>query len=120
MLPSSWRCDFASALLFTIVQPLDTHGLPSYQALAQGLGYMQLDAQEAFLSFLATLLDLVKSSLTWVSLISLENWLARLPKGLENPDAHMKLRRILGTRKPQLNLELFAAELPMVVTVTSF
>ena len=119
MLPSSWRCDFASALLFSIVQPLNMHGIPTYQYLAKGLLYMSLDAREAFLPFITTLLNLVKSSLTWASLTSLENWLVRLPGWLENTDARMKLRHILGTRKPQLNLELFAAELLMAVTVTS-
>ena len=72
MLPSSWRHDFASALLFSIVQPLDAHGLPSYQVLAKDLKYMPSDAQEAFLPFLATLLNLAKSSLTWSSLTLLE------------------------------------------------
>jgi hypothetical protein len=80
---------------------------------------MALDARQAFLPFLATLLKLVKSSLTWVSLTSLENWLARLPESLENQDAHTKMKYILATRRPQLTLELFATELPMAVTVTS-
>ena len=35
MLPSSWCCNFASALLFSIVQPPDTHGFPPYQCFAQ-------------------------------------------------------------------------------------
>ena len=118
MLSSSWRCAFASALLFSIVQPIDIHRLPAYQYFAEALVYMPPDAREAFLPFLATLLKLVKYNLTWVSLTSIENWLARVPEGLENPDAHTKLRHILATRKPQLTLELFSAELPMAVTVT--
>ena len=120
MLPSSWCRDFASALLFSIVQPLNLQGLPAYQCLAEAHKYVPLDAREAFLPFLATLLNLVKSSLTWVSLTSLENWLANLPEGLEDQDAHSKIRDILATRKPQLTLELFATELPMAITVTPF
>ena len=81
---------------------------------------MPPDAREAFLPFLASLLKLVKYSMTWASLTSLENWLARLPEGLENPDAHTKLRDIMATRRPQLTLELFSAELPMAVTVIPF
>jgi hypothetical protein len=118
-LPSSWCCDFASALLFSIVQPLDTHGLPAYQCLAEAYGIMLHDEQQAFLLFLATILKLVKSSLTWVSLTSLENWLARLPANLENQEAQTKMRHILATRKPQLTVEFFATELPMAITVTS-
>jgi hypothetical protein len=119
MLPSSWCCDFASALLLSIVQPLDMHGLPAYQCLAEAHEQMSLDERQAFLPFLATLLKLVKSSLTWASLTSLENWLARLPDSLENQNACAEMRQILATRKPQLTLELFATELPMAVTVTS-
>ena len=77
------------------------------------------DAREAFLPFLATPLNLVKSRLNWVSLTSLENWLERLPEGLENQDVPTNLRRILATRKPQLTLEFLAAELPMAVMDTS-
>jgi len=119
VLPSSWCCDFASALLFSIVQPLGMHGLPAYQCLAEALEQMSLDERQAFLPFLANLLKRVKSKLTWVSLTSLENWLAQLPERLENPDAHSKIRDILATRKPQLTLEFFATELPMAVTVAS-
>ena len=119
VLPSSWCREFASALLFTIVQPLDTNGLPAYQCLGEAHRYMSRDAPKAFLPFLATLLNLVKSSLTWVSLTSLENWLADLPERLENQEAHTKIQDILATRKPQLTLELFATELPMAITVTS-
>ena len=119
MLPLSWRCDFASALLFSIMQPLGKHGLPAYQCLTEDHRLMPINMGPELVPFLATLLNLVKSSLTWVSLTSLENWLARLPEGLENQDAHAKLRHILATRKPQLTLEFFAAELPMAVTVPS-
>ena len=119
MLPISWCRDFASALLFSIVQPVGGHGKPAYQCLAEGYEDMSLDTWEASLPFLATLLKLVKSSLTWTTLTSIENWLARLPETLENQDAHAKMIHILAIRKPQLTLELFAAELPMAVTVTS-
>ena len=115
MLSSSWRHDFASALLFTVVQPLDTDGLPAYQCLAESHKYLPLDWQQAFLPFLATLLELIESSLTWDSIISLENWLAKLPERLENQDAHTQMEVILVTRKQQLvteNLGIFA-ELPM-------
>ena len=121
MLPPSWCRDFASALLFSIVQPAGGYAQPAYQCLAEGHEYMLLDEGEAFLPFLATLLKLVKSSLTWVTLTSIENWLARLPEGLENQDAHTTMEHILATRKQQLQqltLEFFA-ELPMAVTVTS-
>jgi len=119
VLPSPWCHDFASALLFSIVQPLDIHGLPAYQCLAEAYVFMSLHDQQAFLPFLARLLKLVKSSLTWASLTSLENWLVQLPESLENKAAHTKMRRILATRKPQLNLEFLATELAMAVTVTS-
>jgi len=119
VLPLSWRRDFASALLFSIVQPRDIHGLPAYQYLAEAHEHMSLDEQQAFLPFLATIVKLVLSSFTWVSLTSLENWLARLPERFENKDAHTKMKHILATRKPQLTLELFATELPMAATVTS-
>ena len=119
MLPISWCCDFASALLFSIVQPVGGHGKPAYQCLVEGHEDMSLDTGEAFLPFLATLLKLVKSSLTWATLTSIENWLARLPERLENQDAHAKMIHILAIRKPQLTLELFVTELPMAVSVTS-
>ena len=116
MLPPPWRRDFASAILFSIVQPLDTHRLPAYQCLAKS---HKFGSHDAFLPFLATLLDLVKSSLTWVNLTSLENWLGDLPEEPENQDAQTKIRDILASRKPQLTLELLEAELPMAITVTS-
>jgi hypothetical protein len=119
ILPSSWCCNFASAFLFSIVRPPDMHGILAYQYLAEAYVDMPLEERQAFLSFLSTLLKLVKSSLTWVSLTSLENWLAQLPASLENQEVHTKMKQTLATRKPQLTLELFATELPMVVTVTS-
>jgi hypothetical protein len=119
VLPSPWCYDFASALLFSVVQPRDMHGLPAYQCLAEAHERMLLVERRAFLPFLATLLELVNSSLSWVNLISLENWLARLPASLKNADAHAQMNHILATRMAQLNLEVFATELPMDVTVTS-
>ena len=119
MLPTSWCYTFASALLFSNVYPLGKHGRPAYQCLAETHRIMSLDEREAFLPFLATLLKLVKSSLTWPTLTSIETWLAQLPEGLEDRAAHTKMRRILATRKPQLTLEFFEIELPMTVTVTS-
>ena len=76
---------------------------------------MSLDAREAFLPFLATLLSLAESSLNWCRLTSFENWLAVLPEGLENQDAQTKMRDILATRKPQMTREFLETELPMDV-----
>ncbi len=114
-LPSSWRHDFASALMFTVVQPLDMDGLPAYQCLAKSHEYLSFDKKQAFLPFLATLLELIKSTLTWDSIISLENWLSQLPEYLENQDAHTQMEGILATRKQQFAQEIlgFFAELPM-------
>ena len=87
-------------------------GLPAYQCLADtGDGI----SSEALLPFLATLLELVKSNLTWDSTISLENWLARLPEEFYNQDAHIQIEGILATRKQQLLEETLGcfAELPM-------
>ncbi len=76
---------------------------------------MAFDERHAFLPFLATLLELTKSSLSWGSIISLENWLAELPEGLENQDARTQMDSILATMKQEFvegNLGFFA-ELPM-------
>ncbi len=115
MLPSSWCYDFASALLFTVVQPPDIDGLPAYQCLAKSNEYLSLDMRKAFLPFLATLLELFKSCLTWDSISSLENWLAHLPEWLSNQDAHTQMEGILATRKQQLVTDTlgYFAELPM-------
>ena len=115
MLPSSWRHDFASALLFTVVHPLDTDGRPAYQCLAISHTYLAHDLQMAFLPFLAILLEVTKYSLNWYSIIPLEHWLANLSELLENPGAHTHIMGILAARKEQLVkeiLDLFA-ELPM-------
>ena len=115
MISSSWCHDFASALLFTIVQPPDTHGNPAYQCLAEAHKYMSLDERQALLPFLSTLLELAKSSLTWGSIISAESWLTQLPESLENQDAHAHMEDILTSRKQQLQEEnlAFLEELPM-------
>ena len=115
MLPSSWCHDFASAVLFTVVKPLEADWLPAYQCLEEANIDMSLKGRQAFLPFLATLLELIKYRLTLDSIISLENWLAQLPARLENQDAHAQMEGILATRKQQLpeeNLGFFA-ELPM-------
>ena len=111
MLPSSWCCDFASAFLFLIVHPLSTHGLAASQYLAEPSGYTGSTELEAFLSFLGTLLGLIKSSLTWARLTSFENWSARLV----NPRAHAQMEVILTAVKLQFMEETlgFFAELPM-------
>jgi hypothetical protein len=114
-LPSSWCCDFALAFLSSISHPLDGHGLLSHRFLYECANHFRIDDRQAYLSFLATMLELIKSSLSWDRLTSLENWLARLPQGLKNHKAHTKLKRILAISKHQLveeTLGLFA-ELPM-------
>ncbi len=90
-------------------------GLPAYQCLAKYYEFVSPYEIQEFLPFLATLLELTKSSLTWDSIISLENWLARLPKLLDNQDAHSQMESKKATRKHQLVEEILAlfAELPM-------
>ena len=80
-LPSSWCCDFASALLFSIVQPPNTHGLPAYQCFAQAFDANDTEIPdigqefwlEEFIPFLSSLLELITSSLTSARLTSLED-----------------------------------------------
>ena len=115
MLPSSWCHDFASALLSTVVRPLDLDAFPAYQCLADAQSIMAFDERQAFLPFIATLLELTTSSLSWGSIIPFENWLAKLPEDLENPDAQTKMESVLATRKQEIldaNLGCLA-ELPM-------
>ena len=112
VLPSSWCYEFASALLLTVVKPADTHGLPAYQFLAESHAYIPLDQRQALLPFLATLFTLIESSLTRDSIISLGNWLARLPESLENQDAQTQMEGILDNKKAQISFG-FLAELPM-------
>ena len=104
MLPSSWRCDFASAFLCSIFQPLDMYGHPGYEFLADNIGYMIFHAPQAFLPLLASMLELTKSSLALNRLNLLEHWLAQQ---LERPeyrhqDAHTQIAQILTTRRQEL------------------
>jgi len=89
------------------------HGHPAYQILLGG--WWSPDDQQETLSFLATLLELIKSRLTWPSLTSLENWLAKPSEGLENQGAYTQIQHFLATMKQQLENETlgFFAELPM-------
>ena len=115
MLPSSWCCEFASAFLFSIVHLDGMHGLPAYQCFASDDRFMVSDERQAFLLFLATTLDLVKSSLTWGRLTSIEDWLAQFPVALENQGARTQIKHILATMKPQILEKTlgFFTELPM-------
>src|SRR5258706_9186982 len=115
LLQSSWCHEFASALLFPVVQSPDVNGLPAYQRLADAHAWMTFDEKQAFLPFLTTLLELTKSSLMRDSIVSLGNWLDELPESLENQDAHTQMEAILAIRKRQFveeDLGCFA-ELPM-------
>ena len=113
MLPSSWCSDFASAFLFSIVQPRCWIGCPAYQHLAQAFEPEREEIDEPeFFSFLETMLLLVESKLTLGKIASLEDWLA---EGLTNRDAIARIELILATKQQQLvneNLGLFT-ELPM-------
>ena len=114
-LPSSWCHGFASAFLFSIVQLQDELELPAYQCLAEPIRFLPFDEQQALLSFLATMLELTKSSLTWATLTSFESWLSQLPEGLKKHDTHAQMDHILVARTQQLveeNLGYFV-ELPM-------
>jgi len=113
VLPSSWCREFASALIFSTVSSIYVHDVPAYQLLADS--DLSLDEQLVFLPFLATLLEPIKSRMTWANLTSLENWLAELSEGHENQGAHTQVQHILGTMKQQLVEETlgFFTELPM-------
>ena len=104
MLPSSWCHDFASAFLFFIVH-LGTDWFPAYRWLAEAIGFTRFDEPQTFLPFLVTMLEFIKSSLTWDNIISLENGFADLPESLENQDAYTQMQSILVTRKQQLQEE---------------
>ena len=114
-LPSSWCRDFASTFLFSTVHPANMHGVPAYQFFAKFIYQRPSDGEWEYLPFLATMLWLVKSSLTWARLTSLETWLANIPEMLENQDAHAQMEYILATRKQELAEESlgFFTELPM-------
>jgi len=114
-LPSSWCCDFASALLFYVVNPPGTHSLPAYQYLAEPNESTESVEVEAFLGFLGTLPGLITSGWTWTRLTSFEDWSAQRLMHLENPAAHAQVEVILAAVKQQLMEETLAlfAELPM-------
>ena len=116
MLPSSWCHDFTFALLLTVVSPPCEFELPAYQYLF-GLGQILPlgDKVCELLPFLATLLEPIKSSLTWASLCSIENWWALLPRYSEIHVGRAQIRDVLATAKRQLQEEnlVFFAELPM-------
>ena len=105
ILPTSWCRDFASAFLFSIIHPLDGNELPAYQVIDESIRLIATDERQEYLIFLATMLELIKSGLSWDSVMSLENWLARLPEILENHNAHTQLEHILATRRQQLTEE---------------
>ena len=115
MLLPSWCHDFASALLFTVVHPLDAGGRPAYQLFAESHESMSFDGQRELLPFLATLLELIKSSLTWDRIVSLDNWLTELPESFGTQDAHTRIGGIMAMRKQRLQQENsdFLAQLPM-------
>jgi len=115
MLPSSWCCEFASASLFTTVHPDGMHEVPAYHAYAVHCRFLAPSERQASVHFLATMLDLIKSSLTWGRLTSVEDWLPNLPVALEHQDAHTQIEHILAIRKQQLVEEAlwFFEELPM-------
>ena len=123
MLPSSWCCDFASALLFSIVQPPDTHGFPAYQCFAQAFDEAYTDnpyiAQvywlKPFIPFLASLLELITSSLTSARLTSLEDWWSHTPDESKDQESRTQMEHILINTKLQFaEVALgFFQELPM-------
>jgi len=115
ILTSSWRHHFASAFLFSIVRSDDMHWLPAYQCLVVDAATMPFERLSAFIPFLTTMLELIKSTLTWATLTSLEDWLANLPGAFENRDAQTQIEHILATMKPQILEETLAffTELPM-------
>ena len=109
-LPSSWCCHFASALMFFIVQLPDTHGLPAYQCFAQASAQTSAKNRQfdhpwglrGFLSFLATLLEHTKFSLTWTSLTSLETWWSQTPDEHKNQESRTQMEQILVATKQHL------------------
>ena len=108
-LPSLWCFDFASAFLFSIYHPPRGDELSVHEFLGNSISLMAVDERRAYLLFLATMLEHIKSSLSWDRITSFENWLAKLPRTFENYHARIRFEDILTTRKQQL---LFT-ELPM-------
>jgi len=119
MLPPSWCSAFASVFL-TYRVSAEGRLLPAYQHVAIALRHsargVQIDQLRAFLPFIADMLELIKHRLARESVASIESWLARLPKRLENLLARAQIQTALATRMQQLREEIVAlyAELPMV------
>ena len=67
-LPSSWCYDFASAFLFSILHPSDGDELPAYQSLGISYSTLAIDKRESYLHFVAAMLELMKSDLSWARL----------------------------------------------------
>ena len=115
LLPSPWCFDFASAFLFSIYHPPRGDELPAHEFLGNAIGLMPIDERQAYLPFLATMLEHIKSSLSWDRVTSFEYWLAGLPRTFENYNARIHFEDILATRKQQIAEEALGlfAELPM-------
>ena len=105
--------------MFSIVQPPDEHGLPAYLWLANAVveesyfrGAIWLNE---FFPFVATLLELSKSSSTSASLTSLEDWWTTVLKHMTSQETQTQVERILVTMRQQLaEVTLgFLRELPM-------
>ena len=106
MLPSSWRHEFASALLFSILRLLDTRGLSASIPLAENFWFMFYDpGLDALLSFLTTLLELIQSSLTSEKLTTIEYWWTQTPEKLKTEDIRTRMELILATRRQELEEE---------------
>ena len=119
MLPSSWRSSFASAFIFSNINPPGMPELHAYQSFTGMLRvwgtYLQSDQLRLFLPFLVNMVAPTKADLTWGQLTSIDSLLANLPEILENQDAHAQLGHLLATRKQELVEEAMAffTELPM-------
>ena len=115
MLPSSWCSGFATAFLFSNVNPPGMPELCAYQSIAEALRGWGAGLRQGFLPFLATIVELTIAGLTWDQLTSIENWLTHLPEILEDQSIHPQLGNILATRKQELVEETIGlfAELPM-------
>ena len=124
VLPSPWCNHFASAFLFSNVNLPDMYTLPAYQSLAEALkdpaNNWETKQLQAFLSFLATVLERIKHSWTCDQLTSLDNWLTQLPEVPGKNDAHAQVEAIRTTEK-QRALEdtlRFFSELPLADLAT--
>ena len=126
--PPPWCSGFASAFLSSNVNPPGMPELHAYQSIPESLRVGGFDREsrqvqgslsrrvQGFLPFLVAVVELIRTSLTWDQVISIEIWLAHLPAILENQDAHAQLENILTNRKQELGEEQIIglrAELPM-------